>query len=121
MIRKTSRWIVYSLSAAGLVLAISCAAIVIRGRRTLDTLLHPGDIPVMTEVYSRWVTLQPGAPITWDGVLATLQALDYQSVTGKPAQPGQYSRSGDTLTLFTRETGPDESAVGQPGVDGVAP
>lgn len=102
MLNKTSRFFLRSTVLVLAVVTLSCTYLVIRERQTLALLVDGGVAAKPTEVYARWLTLQPGSRITAEAVLAELKVLDYVAVPGLPQKPGEFQNGGDRLIVYSR-------------------
>src|ERR1035437_5264845 len=102
MRKNTSFWIVKMGVGLLLALVLACAYFVHKERETLSRLVNPGSGLKSTVVYSRWLDLRPGDPISWNRMAAWLESVGYQSVPVLPAQPGLYHAAYPDLTIFAR-------------------
>ncbi len=102
MLKKTSRLLFRLLAGLGLVLAVSSAFLILKEHETLSRLVHPGENPRITEIYTRWLDLKMSNPPSWDRAVGWLEVLEYHAVSGAPAQPGEYHADYPALFVFAR-------------------
>jgi len=98
--RQVTRAAAGLMLAGLLVLSAFCAYFVYRSRQTLQVLLAPPDALPATEVYSRWLELAPGRPMTSEFLQRYLEGVSYKPASADPAAPGQYRRDGDRWVLY---------------------
>jgi penicillin-binding protein 1B len=98
-----------------LALLLTCASLIFRQRQTVwDLIHHPAATQTGTLVYSRWVDLLPGNPMTLQYLRAFLETLGYQAVDGAPGAAGQYAVRGSEIDVYTRPFQyPDQSLPAQ--------
>src|SRR5262245_45042661 len=100
MALRPTRHVVAAGALVVLALTISSIILVHQEHETLFRLLHPGESAPPTAVFSRWLPLDPRAPVSWNRVTKWLAALEYRAVSNAPAGPGEYYAAYPDLSVF---------------------
>jgi len=102
MWHKTSKLFIRMAAGTAVLLVVVSTYLIHKGHETVSRLVHPETIPASTAVYSRWMDLNTRESCSRERILAWLQRLGYERMTGDPVKPGQYRDGLFGLTAFVR-------------------
>ena len=99
MLKKSSQLFFRGVIIVSLILVVASVYLIRKEHETLARLMNPGMDLQTTDVYSRWLELKTDERPSWGRVLAWVNFLDYHSVPGAPANPGDYHAAYPELII----------------------